>query len=48
MAIKHSRKALPELTSSYSPAITSERRPWRRIMAGISELANTTPPGPLH
>jgi hypothetical protein len=21
---------------------------WRRIMAAVAELANTTPPGPLH
>lgn len=21
---------------------------WRRIMAAVGELANTTPPGPLH
>jgi hypothetical protein len=31
------------LTGDYDGAAT-----WRRIMAAAAELANTTPPGPLH
>jgi hypothetical protein len=52
MLMRYSEQTLEEsaarpdelsLTGDYDGAAT-----WRRIMAAIAELANTTPPGPLH
>jgi hypothetical protein len=44
----HSSKAPLASTSSPRPAITTAPIPWRRITDAVRQLANETPPGPLH
>jgi hypothetical protein len=41
-------KALDGSTNSRRPVITTARAVWRRIIDAVGQLANTTPPGPVH